>query len=492
MKNKKMILNAFVYVANNIFIKAFQFFLVPVYTAHLTYEEYGANNVITSFVSIFTILATLSVSSAISRLYAEHREDNDKVRRLFGTTYLFTALFGAAVIGILLLGKDIIHTYLLPDIDFFPVVALAIVNMWLTAIATQYTSMLQAMQEARECALLNVISFTLNLSLNILFVAVLDLKLSGIYYSGILVNSCLILFSLWRIHRRKLIKWAFDLPLLRDALKYSVPLIPHSLSGSISQYLAKLMLGNSFSLATVGIFSLASQFGRIIDTVQGSVHSSYLPWFFEVRSNRSTDAPKAVSSLLPVLLDLYGIFFLAFALFSQELVIVMADNSYASAWTLIPLFVCVYAIKTPYYFYSAFLFYDKAKTRFIFIATLTGNLANVCAAALLIPRLGAYGSLTADLISTVILLAIIIFMCRKEHAAYFRFSLFLKNNLKLFAFMAAGLLPGLLLMGNQMHIANTAFKVLVWGIFVAIFLKKHKRAVSSFIDKTMHRKEAVK
>ena len=492
MKNKKMITNAFVYVINNIFIKAFQFFLVPIYTAHLTYEEYGANNVITSFVSIFTIIATLSISSAISRLYAEHREDQDKVRRLFGTTYLFTVLFGAVIVGILLLSKDVIRTYLLPEIDFFPVVALAIINMWLTSLATQYTSMLQAMQEARECALLNVISFTLNLSLNILFVSVLDLKLAGIYYSGIVVNSCLILFSLWRIHKRKLICWVLDTPLLKDALKYSVPLIPHSLSGSISQYLAKLILGNSFSLATVGIFSLASQFGRIIDTVQGSVHASYLPWFFEVRSSRASDAPKAIHSLLPVLLDLYGIFFLAFALFSQELVIIMADNSYASAWILIPLFVCVYAIKTPYYFYSAFLFYDKTKTRFIFIATLTGNLANVCAASLLIPRFGAYGSLIADLLSTVILLIIIIFMCKKEHTAYFRFSIFLKNNLKLFVFMAAGLLPGLLLMGTDLRLVNTAYKILVWGVFTGIFLIKHKTSIFTTVKKFLHRKEAVK
>ena len=320
----------------------------------------------------------------------------------------------------------------------------------------------------------------------------MDLKLAGIYYSGIIVNSCLILFSLWRIRKRKLINWVLDTKILGDALKYSVPLIPHSLSGSISQYLAKLFLGNSFSLATVGIFSLASQFGRIIDTVQGSVHSSYLPWFFEVRSNRASDAPKAVNSLLPVLLDLYGIFFLAFSLFSQELVIIMADSSYASAWILIPLFVCVYAIKTPYYFYSAFLFYDKAKTRFIFIATLTGNSANVCAASLLIPHFGTYGSLAADFLSTVILLAIIIFMCRKEHGAYFRFSLFLKNNLKLFAFMAAGLLPGLFLIGSKLHIGNTAYKIVVWGVFTSIFLIKHKTTVTATVNKFLHRKEAVK
>lgn len=488
MSNKKVVLNACVYVANNIFVKAFQFFLVPIYTAFLSPEEYGANNVITSFISILAVLMTLSISSATSRLYAENREDAGKVQRLFGSLYLFTALFGTFILALLLCFNGCLSAWLLLDIDFFPVVFLAILNLLLTSIATQYTGMLQAMQEAKECAVINIVSFSLNLSLNYLFVAVLDLKLAGIYYSGILVNSLQVLFSLFRMHKRELVRWTLDRAFLRDALKYSIPLIPHSLSGSISQFVGRLILGNSFSLATVGIFSLASQFGRVIDTVQSSVHSAYLPWFFEVRGKRSADAPQAVKSLLPVLLDIYGIFFLAFALFSQELILIMADNSYASAWIMIPLFVCIFAIKTPYYFYSAFLFYDKAKTRFIFVATILGNLANVFVASFLIPHWGAYGSLAADLISTVILLVIIVGMCRGENLPYFRFSLFLKNNLWLFLFMGCGLAPGLLLWRTQLSILNIAYKMLLWGIFVAVFLYKHRGAISVFIQKMKSRK----
>lgn len=490
MNNKKMILNACVYVSNNIIIKAFQFFLVPVYTAYLTSEEYGANNMIVSFVSILTILATLSISSATSRLYAEHRDDKERVGRLFGSIYLFTVLFGAAVVAALFAGRQLMSAFLLPDIDFFPVVALALINMWLTALVTQYTSMLQAMQESKECALLNVIYFTMSLSLNILFVAVLDMKLSGIYYSSILVSLCLILFSLWRMHKRKLMRWVLDRNMLSDALKYSIPLIPHSLSGSISQFLAKLMLGNSFSLAAVGIFSLAGQFGRIIDTVQSSVHSAYLPWFFEVRGNQENDAPQAVKSLLPILLDLYSIFFLAFALFSQELLLIMADNSFSSAWIMIPLFVCIYAIKTPYYFYSAFLFYDKVKTRFIFVATIIGNLVNVLASALLIPHWGAYGSLAADLTSTVILLCIIVGMCRGENVPYFRFSLFMQSNLKLFLFIAGGLLPGLLLLGSQVHILNIIFKLTIFALFLLLIFKRNRASIYDFVKRFKSKKGA--
>lgn len=489
MGNKKVVLNAFVYVANNIFVKAFQFFLVPIYTAYLSPAEYGANNVITSLVSILGVIMTLSISSAISRLYAENRDDRERIKKLFGSVYLFVVLFGALIVGIIFLLRQPLSAWLLPEIDFFPVVALAIINLWITSVATQYTSMLQAMQEAKESALLNIIFFSLNLALNFLFVAALNFKLAGIFLSGIISNGLLALVSLLRMLRRNLIACTLDRGFLKDALKYSIPLIPHSLSGSISQFIARLILGNSFSLASVGLFSLAGQFGHIIDTVQSSVHSAYLPWFFELRSKNDGDAPKATAALIPVLLDLYSLFFLGFALFSQELIFIMADNSYSAAWIMIPLFVCIYAIKTPYYFYSAFLFYDKAKTRFIFIATILANLANIFIASLVIPLWGAYGSLFADLFSTVILLVIIIQMCRGENVPYFRFSLFFKNNGKLFVFMAIGLFPGLLMHGSGFHILNTLYKVLVWSAFTFFVYRKNKAEVQAFIAKVAHKKE---
>jgi O-antigen/teichoic acid export membrane protein len=67
MKQKNPILNAILYIINSILVKAFQFFLVPVYTAYLTTEQYGVSNLITSFTLIGGVLITLSIGTATSR-----------------------------------------------------------------------------------------------------------------------------------------------------------------------------------------------------------------------------------------------------------------------------------------------------------------------------------------------------------------------------------------------------------------------------------------
>lgn len=492
MKNKKVLINAMVYVANNIFVKAFQFFLVPVYTAVLSTEEYGISGVLSSFTSVVGILMTLSIGSANLRMYTDYKNEPEKARRFFGSIYLFCVLFGTISVSLLFLFRDLLTHWFLGDIDFFPLAALALASLWLGNFSGQYSSMLNAMQEAKESAAINVVAFLANILLNILFVVVMDLKLNGIYYSSLIVGVCRCFYGLYRIHRRKLVTWCIDWGMIKQSLKYSIPLIPHSLSSTISQYLSKLIIGNTHSLATVGIYSLAGQFGHIIDTVQSAVHSAYLPWFFELRKENSPESVKKVRQLLPVLLDIYSTFFLGIALFSFEAVYIMADEAYHGAWTLVAIFVCIYAIKTPYYFYSAFLFYAKEKTRFIFLASISSNMANIIASSLLIPIWGMYGSVVGDLVGVVVLMVIILFMVHGENSEYFRMSLFLKNNAKLFAFMIIGLSPSFLFFDNELSLVNISYKVVVWGTFAAIFLLKHKGDLLEVVNNIKNHRRKLK
>ena len=321
---KKLIVNASIYVANSVFIKAFQFFLVPIYTSQFSTEEYGANNVIGNFVLIMGVVTTLSIGQANARFYAEYKDDAEKVRSYFGSIYSFVALHGLIGVVVLFLAKNLLIRFFFQDIPFFPVVAMALINLWLNNLAVQYTSMLEAKQEAKESAIINFTGFSFTLFFNIVFVAVLKIGLVGVFISSIIVNSGKILFSLYRINKKKLFLWKIDYRNIKDALKYSVPLIPHSLSASIAQFLSRIFISNSLSLASVGVYSLAAQFGGLIDTAQSSVHSAYLPWFFEARECGDIEAKERVKSVIPALIGIYDIVFLGIAFFSKEVIILVS------------------------------------------------------------------------------------------------------------------------------------------------------------------------
>lgn len=78
----------------------------------------------------------------------------------------------------------------------------------------------------------------------------------------------------------------FNFDYLKEALSYSIPLLPHLLSTNIaslvSRLFSRLFLNNQVSTASAGLFNIANQFMIIIDTIQMSVNNAYVPWFYNM------------------------------------------------------------------------------------------------------------------------------------------------------------------------------------------------------------------
>ena len=80
---------------------------------------------------------------------------------------------------------------------------------------------------------------------------------------------------------------------MKRALAYSIPIIPHNLSTSIASFISKIFINNSASLATVGLYGIAMQFGSLIDLFQTSVNKAFSPWFYNVlHDERESDIPQ--------------------------------------------------------------------------------------------------------------------------------------------------------------------------------------------------------
>lgn len=483
MNNKKMLLNAMLYVINNILVKAFQFFLVPIYTAYLTTAEYGTSNLISSFSVIGGVLLTLSIGSATSRFYVENKEDAEQTRILFSSLYFFTAIWGLGCCFLLFIGKEFLVKYIFGGVDFYPLIASVIVSLWLQGMGNQYKAMLQAMQNAKLYTVVTFGGFCIQLSLNIYFIVFCRIGVLGIVYGVIFANVATVLFSLLHMYKKQLLSFKVKLSIITQALKYSIPLIPHSLSSSIAQFLSRVFIGNTYSLSHVGIYGLASQFGNIIDIIQSSVHSAYLPWFFEQMNNSKEDASVKIREVLPFLLGAYNLIFLGIALFSQEVILLIANERYLDAWKLIPFFVLAYAIKTPYYFYVSFLFYNASKVRYIFVATLLSSILNVVFSVLFIPRIGMYGSILADILAIIVQVMIVILLCKNENKAYFSYGMFIAKTIPMIVLSFMGLLPGYILHMNNFSLLIFGYKSLIWGLYGGLFLYKYQKNISKALSK---------
>ncbi len=397
--NGKVVKNSLIYTVSNILLKAFSFFLLPIYTNFLSTEEYGIVSIVNGFSSVAIYLIVFSLYSAVFRFYADIKEDKLSVQRYLGTVYTFCLLTNAVFIAICLLCKNIISMFFFSGIKFYPIVVLAIVNTSAHSMYVLYQDTLKSMQLAKKSAITSVLFFFVQLCLCIWMVIVKKTGAVGTVFAYATANVLFCVGSLVDLRRMQVIRWGIDWKILRDSLKYSLPLLPHNLSTTIAQYVSKLVVSDYHSFSTLGVFNLALQFGLIADVVQSSVSSAFQPWIYDQLNERSEKTKKNITSLTIMLTWVYCIVFLLIGLFSKEAIILIANQSYIDAWKIVPLIIVTYAIKVPYYFYVTVLFYYKNAANKIFIITVSTSIINVVMSVALIPRMGMYGSILADAVS---------------------------------------------------------------------------------------------
>lgn len=480
MKNK-ILSNSIIYTACGLLLKCFSFFLLPLYTAYLTTEDYGMTSVSSSFISTMSFVVAFSLFSAVLRFYVDLKNDPEQLRRFYGTIICFVFASGSIFAVIFVVIKDFLSQYVFSGANFYPVILITIISLIFSCQHTVYENILRSQQRAIKYAVTAIVYFILNLILNIYFVVALRMGGVGVILATLISNTLYTIFFIFDLVRSKSIKFCLDWNLLKSALKYSVPIMPHNLSTSITVLISKILIGGKSSLATLGLYSVASQFGHIADTVQVYVNNAYGPWLYEKLHDKEEEYKKSINNIVKMLSDIIGVFLIGIALFSQDYILLFLEESYSGSWKYVPFIVMVYAIKIAYYFYVNILFYYKEASRKLFIATLSGSLLNLLLSYIFIPIMGVYGSILADAVAMVVRVGIIILISRKFEDTGIRLSSFFSNFLKIAVFILGGLVLSYLKFDDSFSVFNFFYKVIFIVIYMLIILIKNKGELLNFV-----------
>lgn len=457
MSGKKTVLaNSFYYTFSSFLVKAFGFFLLPVYTAYLSPGDYGITNLVHSFLSVATFLVSFSLYAAIPRFFVEYKEDQEKVKSLFGSIIIFTFIMGLIFLCVSILFSKVIVRFLFTGIPFYPYVLIALIMLLFQSLHTIHENVLRAIQKGRILASLGVIVFLLQTGITIIFVVILKLGSVGVLLSQAIIGLLYSIFMISDLRKRNLLSFSFNWKLLKQALSYSIPIIPHNLSTSIAAFVSKIFINNSASLASVGLYGIAMQFGSLIDLFQTSVDKAFYPWFFNVLHEGKGKSDIDQMEFAKILLSLYSIIYLGIGLFSQEAILLMTQSRYTLAWKVVPILVVAFSVKSIYYFYVSILFYYQEATRKIFYASLTGSFLDISLAAILIPRFGMYGAALSFLIAKVCIIVIVVILCRNYNQGMFRLIEMIRT-----------ILPSICLIGVGLIFSYTKYETAFsWGNFL--------------------------
>lgn len=478
---KKLILSSVIYSFSGLLIKCFSFFLMPLYTIYLTTSDYGVMNLSSSFLNTMGFIVTLSLFSAVMRFYVDLKDDTVKLKRFYGTVILFTNVAGILWTVLLFVLRNPISKYVFSNTEFFPLVFVSVISIIFHCQHNIYDNILKSQQRAAKSSILNLIYFFVSVCFNLIFVVGFKLGALGAMLATLLALVLYTMYFVFDMLRTRSVIWCIDAELLKSALKYSIPIIPHNLSTQITTLISQILIGGTSTLADVGVYSIAAHFGGIADTVQSYVNQAYGPWLYENLHEKNENYKSTIRNMVKMLTMVIVLMMLGITLFAEDYVLLFLHNSYNDVCKYVPLVVLTYVLKIPYYFYINILFYYKKAARLIFIATVSGSLVNVLLSAVFIPLYGVYGSIFADWISMFIRVAIVIVISKYADDIGIKLRDFMIGLGVYLFFAIAGILPSMLNFDGVFHIERFVYKVILIIVYVAFLMLLYREQVKGIV-----------
>ncbi|MBP1924258.1 O-antigen/teichoic acid export membrane protein [Sedimentibacter acidaminivorans] len=474
---KKVLENSFFYIFSSLLVQAMGFFLLPVYTMFLTPDDYGVANLVAGFISVTNVIIAFSLHYSIVRFYADFKEDQEKIKKLYGTIISFICISGSIFFILGFIFKDIIIEIFFEGITFYPIVLIALLSVIFVSTHTIHQSILQGMQKGKKLTKVNLIIFFTVTTLKIVFIVVFKLGIVGFLLAQLIINIAYFVYMIIDLKKNDLFKWTIDGSILKETLKYSIPLMPHNLSTKIASLASRVFINASGTLANVGLYSIGMQFGNLIDVVQVAVNKAFQPWFYEIMKKGDEESKKEIINLSNVLLIFYSLIYMCIGLFSQEAVKLMTNDNYIMAWTVIPILVVGFSIKSIYYFYVNIVMFYKEAARKLFIATIIGSLMDIVLAYILVPRFGMYGSAVAFVLAKVIIVSIIVHLSKLYSDIGYRLIKMLSIITPSLLFMIIGLYFSYTKYLTVFSLVNLAYKIIIFLIYLLFIYLANKKAI---------------
>ncbi len=458
--------NSIFYVVADFLSRGLHFILLPIYTIFLTTEDYGIQNIITSFNSVMCYVILLCLDSAALRFYSEYKDDKYTMKRFYGTAMSIICFFAVAVVIGCIFLQGILSKLVFKGIEFYPYVILGLTILVLDSIYTLHRRILEAQQKGKTVAVVGFLAVLFSSIITLVMIGVFKLGIYGVLIATLCTSLATVCFAVIDIKKNDMLTVCFDKILAKKMLSYSLPLIPHQISGYLATLISKIFLNTSNSLSTVGLYGIATQFSSVVDLFQDSVSRAYRPWLFEKLENKDVLQKLEIQNISTLLISLYTVIYVGLGLFAQEIILFMTASNYHSAWRVVPILVVAMSFRSVYYFYLAQCLYYTRTSNKIFIASITANLSNIVAASVLVPKYGMYGSAMASLISIVINTCIMIILNKPNGDIGYKLLDLLSRIFVSWIFIFVGIIPCYIYSESGIQILLFFYKIIVACLYL--------------------------
>ncbi|MGF1587432.1 MAG: oligosaccharide flippase family protein [Bacteroidales bacterium] len=387
--SNNLIKNSSIYFIGSFVSSVLGIILLPVYTKHMSVEDFGIVSSMKVLIAILTIFFTFAIEKSVYRLYFEYKTQEEK-KQFFGTVYISVFMFSLVFSILLFLFNDIISN-VYTKLSFYPYFVLAISYTFFHSFSLVPIIYFQIIQKPYQYIGLTLLKLLTNNLLIIYFVVFKEHGAIG--YLGANMLAVVIDLPIFLFIIIKTSSFSFTSSIFFSILKYSFPLIPSQAAAIVISMSDRIFIERYHTLSDVGVYSLAYRIGTLIIFFTGAFYKAYNPYFYKIANSTPPDIAKNLLQKTNHSF-IFGSLFLGFclALFSNEIIDIFFDVRYANAKNIIPIIAVGYAMSQTFDGLFNLSLYQAKKTSFIFYSAILGAFVNIGFNFLFIPHYGMLGA----------------------------------------------------------------------------------------------------
>lgn len=400
MKKTNLAQNTIILGICTLLNKGLLFVMVPFFSRWLSTEEFGLYDLLSTYVTLLIPVITLSCSDAIFRLSL------DKDEKEYKSFYITNGLGIVAINSIISVVVISLFFHYTHNDNCIPFLALLLGE----TVDNYLQGYLRAIKKINVYAICKTLSVVFTAIIVSVLILVFHMGLAGILYGyafGFFMSDVVAVFVTkfpQYIDRKK-----FSLPVVKEMLGYSLPLVPNSLSWWVINVSDRTIINLVLGAASNGIYAIAYKIPNLCSAVFGVFNISWQ----EAATDMSTEANRngyynsVFDNLLGVLFSLCGgILSLNYFFF-----FVIFDSKYSDAYLYAPILVASVLFSSISTFFGGIQISLK-RPKANGLSTVIGAVVNLIVHIGLVSYVGLYAAAFSTLISNITISIIRVWMLK--------------------------------------------------------------------------------
>lgn len=397
-EKKRLIKNTGIIAIGNLSTKLVSFFLLPLYTALLSTEEYGTFDYILSIATFCVPFVSVLMDESIFRFLIDCKTEKEK-KKVISTSVavVFVGMICFTIVGIPIMN------FLKYNYTYY-----AIIYILLNVICGMLSALLRGIGRTDQFAVFNFLLGSSQIILNVIFIAIMHWGLVGMLLASIIAQLLIAIIFIFKIHIWKYISFKeIDSNFTKKMITYSLPLIPNKVSWTIINLSDRIILMNVVGSSATGLYAVSYKFPNLMDTVYGFFYQSWKESSARVLGDESQN--DFYNSVYKYLKNFMFALVLGMTAFMPLVFHVLINKSYYNAIYYVPiLLMATYFANISGFYGGVFTAYKD--TKIMGTTTIAAAIINLAINLFLIKWIGIYAAALSTLIAN---LAVYIYRKRK-------------------------------------------------------------------------------